>query len=45
MLAHQYNNGCNKLINLSNEFMNQYYEAVPTQEMKLKNEFYTKKET
>ena len=28
-----------KLINLSNEFINQYYEAIPTQEMKLKKEF------
>ena len=28
-------------INLSNEFINQYYEAIPTQEMKLKKEFNT----
>ena len=27
-----------KLINLSNGFINQYYEAIPTQEMKLKKE-------
>ena len=28
-----------KLINLSNDFIKQYYEAIPTDEMRLKKEF------